>query len=65
MYYTKEEIRMMLDHLDDNELVKVYDYIVKLKRDGKQRRSMNGASKSNGQMNGRKNSAAPTQMKLE
>lgn len=56
---------MMLDHLDDNELVKVYDYIVKLKRDGKQRRSMNGASKSNGQMNGRKNSAAPTQMKLE
>ncbi|MBM7095024.1 MULTISPECIES: hypothetical protein [Alteribacter] len=42
MYYTKEEIRLMLDHLDDRELGKVYHYIVKLKKENRQRRSMNG-----------------------
>ncbi|PYZ96796.1 hypothetical protein CR205_14030 [Alteribacter lacisalsi] len=52
MYYTKEEIRMMLDHLSDEEISKVYNYIHALKKNSRRRRSIDASRKSGHAVNG-------------
>ncbi|TMW70701.1 hypothetical protein [Alteribacter natronophilus] len=47
MYYTKEEIRMMLDHLSDEEISRVYNYITDMKSSGRMERSMDGSGRKN------------------